>query len=76
MQRGGEGLAACLGIVLVLSVCVILGAREVTAAPIIHSCTFEAPGEGCIFDLVGSGGGALKVDTKVGTANLLRNSAR
>jgi hypothetical protein len=33
-----------------------------------HACPFEAPSEGRIFDLVATGGGALKVDTKAGTA--------
>jgi Protein of unknown function (DUF1566) len=68
MEKGCKRLAAHLGIVLVLSVCVVLGAGEATAAPIIHSCTFEASGDGCLFDLVATGGGGLKVDTKAGTA--------
>jgi Protein of unknown function (DUF1566) len=68
MQRGCKHLVARLGVVLALSLSLIFGATEVTAAPIIHACTFDAPGDGCIFDLVGTGGGNLKLDTKADTA--------
>ena len=68
MRNVCGGLAARLGVVLVVSLSVAWSADEIMAAPIIHSRPFEAPGDGCIFDLVATGGGVLKVDMKADTA--------
>ena len=37
---------------------------DALAAPITHSCTFGAPGDGCIFDVVATGGGNLQADKR------------
>jgi hypothetical protein len=76
MRKRPRGLAALLGVVLVLSMSGAFGADEteatpeeveVTAAPLTHACSVEAPGDGCVFDLTATGKGTLKVDTQADT---------
>ena len=75
MRQSTLGLATLLCVLLTLSLAGAFGREapdvempeadiDALAAPITRSCTFGAPGDGCIFDVVATGGGNLQVDTR------------
>ena len=44
------------------------GVPGAMGAEVIKSCPLEAAGDGCVFDLAGTGGDFLTIDTRAGTA--------